>query len=62
MQNLLFSPKIRLALILPTLTALAVSIPLIWILLSGLLQQGAANQLLNTLPVVSGLIAEHLHL
>ncbi len=60
MQNLLFSPKIRLALILPTLTALAVAIPLIWILFSGLLQQGAATQLLNALPVVASLIEEDL--
>ena len=62
MHNLLFSPKIRLALVLPILTALAVSIPLIWYLLSGLLQQGAATQLLHVLPVVSGLVAEHLDL
>ena len=60
MKNLLFSPKIRLAFVLPTLTALAVSIPLIWLLLSSLLQQGAANQLLNTLPTVSSLIEPHL--
>jgi two-component system phosphate regulon sensor histidine kinase PhoR len=61
-RNLLFSPKIRLAFILPTLTALAVSIPLIWYLLSGLLQQGAATQLLHALPVVTGLVEEHLAL
>ncbi len=61
-RNFLFSPKIRLAFILPTLTALAVSIPLIWYLLSGLLQQGAATQLLHALPVVTGLVEEHLAL
>lgn len=62
MRNILFSPKLRLAFLLPTLTALVVAIPLIWILLRGLLEQGAAVQLQNTLPVVVGLIEEDLPL
>lgn len=62
MQSLLFSPKIRLALILPALIALAVSTPLIWFLFNRLLHQSAATQLLKTLPLVSGLVKQHLSL
>jgi two-component system phosphate regulon sensor histidine kinase PhoR len=58
----LFSPRIRLAFILPALTALAVSVPLIWILLSSLLQSSAATQLLNVLPVMTGMVDRSLTL
>lgn len=62
MRNPLFSPKIRLTLVLPALIALAISFPLLWFWFSGLLQQGAANQLANTLSLVTGLVEEHLSL
>ena len=51
-----------MALVLPALIALAISFPLLWFLFSRLLQQGAANQLANTLPLVTGLVEEHLSL
>lgn len=60
MANLLFSPKIRLALILPAAAVLAVAVPLAWTVFSSLLQAEVATQLLNTLPLVSGLLAEDL--
>ena len=62
MQNPLLSTKIRLLLALPSITALAVAIPLIWFLFSCLLQQVAAAQLLNILPTVSRLVEEQLSL
>ncbi len=60
MQQLFISPKLRLFFILPALTALAVSIPLIWILTSRLIEDAAAAQLLNTLPVVAALMENRL--
>ena len=56
MRQLFIAPKLRLLFILPALTALAVSIPLVWILTSRLIQDGAAKQLLKTMPVVSALV------
>jgi two-component system phosphate regulon sensor histidine kinase PhoR len=59
-NQLLISPKLRLLFLLPTISALAISIPLVWILTSRLIREEAAQQLLNALPVVVGLIEDQL--
>ncbi len=60
MRDLIFSPKVRFLFVLPTVTALAVSIPIAWVLSSRLIHKGATDQLLSTLPVVAGLLEAHL--
>ncbi len=57
-----FSNRLRIALALPVLTALLVSTGILWLLLGNLLQQSAARQLLDTLPIVANSIADRLTL
>ena len=56
MRDLLLSPKVRLLFVLPTLTALAVTIPIAWLLASRLIHDGAVYQLQSTVPVIAGLL------
>ncbi len=53
MRHSFLSTRLRLALALPAFAALLVSTGILWILLSNLLQQSAARQLLDTLPIVA---------
>lgn len=57
-----FSNRLRLALALPAFAALLVSTGILWILLSSLLQQSAARQLLSALPIVADSLADQLSL
>jgi len=59
-QDQLLSPKVRLLFVLPTLTALAIAIPLAWVLSSRLIYRGARTQLESTVPVIAGLVDTHL--
>ncbi|MGB5295291.1 MAG: ATP-binding protein [Thermoanaerobaculia bacterium] len=57
-----FSNRLRLALALPAFAALLVSTGILWILLSSLLQQSAARQLLSALPIVADSLSDQLSL
>lgn len=60
MRRSFFSNRLRLALALPAFAALLVSTGVLWILLSHLLQQSAARQLLSMLPIVADSITRQL--
>lgn len=60
MRRSFFSNRLRVALALPAFAALLVSIGILWVLLSNLLQQSAARQLQNTLPIVADSITGRL--
>ena len=62
MRRSFFSNRLRLALALPAFAALLVSTGILWILLSNLLQQSAARQLLSTLPIVADSLTDQLSL
>jgi len=62
MRRSIFSNRLRLALALPAFAALLVSTGILWFLLSSLLQQSAARQLLSTLPIVADSITGRLPL
>jgi len=62
MRRSFFSNRLRLALALPAFAALLVSTGILWILLSNLLHQSAARQLLDTLPIVADSITGRLPL
>jgi two-component system phosphate regulon sensor histidine kinase PhoR len=62
MRRSFFSNRLRLALALPAFAALLVSTGILWVLLSNLLQQSAARQLLSALPIVADSLADQLSL
>ena len=62
MRRSFFSNRLRLALALPAFAALLVSTGILWVLLSNLLQQSAARQLLSALPIVADSVADQLSL
>lgn len=62
MRRSFFSNRLRLALALPAFAALLVSTGILWILLSNLLQQSAARQLLSAIPIVADSLADPLSL
>ena len=62
MRRSFFSNRLRLALALPAFAALLVSTGILWVLLSNLLQQSAARQLLSALPIVADSLADQLPL
>jgi two-component system phosphate regulon sensor histidine kinase PhoR len=62
MPRLLSSKSLHLALAIPAIAALLVSTAILWFLLGTLLQQSAARQLLNTLPIVGDSITGRLSL
>ncbi len=55
-----FTPRLRLALFLPTLIALLVAMPLIWVLARSLLRQSAEEHLGGTLAVIEHGLSESL--
>ncbi|HWN44240.1 MAG TPA: ATP-binding protein [Thermoanaerobaculia bacterium] len=53
-----FPPKLRLAPLWPALAAVLTASSLLWVLLPGLFQRSASNQLLDTLHLLSPIVAE----
>ncbi|MES1211192.1 MAG: hypothetical protein ABUL63_02540, partial [Acidobacteriota bacterium] len=58
MRLLGFSPKLRLAPLWPALAAVATASVLLWYLLPGLFQTSASTQLLDTLRILSPIVAD----
>ncbi|MFL6292875.1 MAG: hypothetical protein ACJ759_18430 [Thermoanaerobaculia bacterium] len=58
MRLLGFPPKLRLAPLWPALAAVLTASALLWVLLPGLFQRSASTQLLDTLRMLSPIVAE----